>query len=167
MKTEKIVRLNHDQLPTFGVGTELDRKGWGSVFRQLVVRGMIEVDHDAFGALRMTLAAEPILRGHEPVHLRRERTASAAAAVMKKKNERAVLGAEDSELYEVLRGERARLAREQGVPAYIIFHDATLAAIATARPRTLDELGDIPGMGKSKIERYGTAVIVAVAGKPR
>ncbi|MGO9816912.1 MAG: DNA helicase RecQ [Acidocella sp.] len=167
VKTEKIVRLNHDQLPTFGVGTELDRKGWGSVFRQLVVRGMIEVDHDAFGALRMTLAAEPILRGHEPVHLRRERTASAAAAVMKKKNERAVLGAEDSELYEVLRGERARLAREQGVPAYIIFHDATLAAIATARPRTLDELGDIPGMGKSKIERYGTAVIVAVAGKPR
>ncbi|HUM08167.1 MAG TPA: DNA helicase RecQ [Acidocella sp.] len=167
VKTEKIVRLNHDQLPTFGVGTELDRKGWGSVFRQLVVRGMIEVDHDAFGALRMTQAAEPILRGHEPVHLRRERTASAAAAVMKKKNERAVLGAEDSELYEILRGERARLAREQGVPAYIIFHDATLAAIATARPRTLDELGDIPGMGKSKIERYGDAVLVAVAGKPR
>ena len=167
VKTEKILRLNHDQLPTFGVGTELDRKGWGSVFRQLVVRGMIEVDHDAFGALRMTQAAEPILRGHEPVHLRRERTASAAAAVMKKKNERAVLGAEDSELYEILRGERARLAREQGVPAYIIFHDATLAAIATARPRTLDELGDIPGMGKSKIERYGDAVLVAVAGKPR
>jgi len=164
VKTEKTERFNHDKLPTFGVGTELDRKGWASVFRQLVARGMIEVDHDSFGALHMTQAAEPILRGQEPVHLRRERSASAAAAVMKKKNERIALEGEDAGLYETLRGERAKLAREQGVPAYIIFHDATLAAIATARPRTLDELGDIPGIGKSKVERYGAAVLAAVAG---
>ena len=162
MKTDKIVRFRHDQLPTFGVGTELDRKGWGSVFRQLIVLGAIEVNHDAFGALQTTPMAEPILRGSEQLNFRRDRTATASARVMQKKNERIALNSEASSLYETLRAERARLAREQGVPAYIIFHDATLVAIATARPNTLDELGEIPGMGRTKLERYGATVLAAV-----
>jgi ATP-dependent DNA helicase RecQ len=162
IKTDKILRFGHDQLPTFGVGTELDRKGWSSLFRQLIVRGAIEVDHDSFGALRMTQAAEPILRGSEPLNFRRDRTAKTTTAVLKKKNDRMALDPASSALYEILRAERTRLAREQRIPAYIIFHDSTLAAIATARPRTLDELGEIPGMGKTKIERYGTAVLAAV-----
>ena len=153
----------HDKLPTFGVGKELDRKGWSSVFRQLIVRSLIEVDHDSFGALRMTRKAEPILRGNEPVHLRRDRTTTASTSVMKKKNERIALDADDTRFYDALRAERTRLAREQNVPAYVIFHDATLAAIATARPTTLDELGEIPGMGTTKIERYGPTVLEALA----
>ncbi len=161
--TEKIVQREHDKLPTFGVGTELDRKGWSSVFRQLIVRSLIEVDHDSFGALRMTRKAEPILRGNEPVHLRRDRTTTASTSVMKKKNERIALNADDTRFYDALRAERTRLAREQNVPAYIIFHDATLAAIATARPTTLDELSEIPGMGTTKIERYGPTVLAALA----
>ena len=162
VKTDKITRFQHDRLPTFGVGTELDRKGWGSVFRQLAVRGAIEIDHDTYGALRMTAAAEPILRGNQPVHFRRDQTARAAAKLTKK-TEAATLDDPASRLFETLRAERAKLAREQGVPAYVIFHDATLTAIATARPRTPAALGEIPGMGRTKIERYGAMVLAAVA----
>ncbi|OYV34608.1 MAG: ATP-dependent DNA helicase RecQ [Acidocella sp. 20-61-6] len=161
-KTEKILRFSHDKLPTFGVGTELDRKGWGSLFRQLIVRGMIEVDHDSYGALRMSATAEPVLRGLEPVRLRREQSASAAASVMKKRNERVVVEGEDAALYEALRAERTRLAREQAVPAYVIFHDATLVAIAASRPESLQALGEIPGMGRTKVERYGAVVLAVV-----
>jgi ATP-dependent DNA helicase RecQ len=162
VKTEKILAQNHDALPTFGVGTELDRKGWSGVFRQLIVRGVIEVDHEAFGALRPTAIAQPILRGTEPVHLRRDRGATATTALIKAKKERVPLSPGATGLFDILRAERTRLAREQNVPAYIIFHDATLAAIAAARPASLDELAEIPGLGKTKIERYGATVLAAV-----
>jgi ATP-dependent DNA helicase RecQ len=160
--TEKITRFGHDQLPTFGVGKELDRKAWGSVFRQLIVRGAVAVDHDSYGALRMTAAAEPILRGTEPVSLRRDRSTTASSTLIKKKTERIALGSGAETLFEILRAERARLAREQNVPAYVIFHDTTLAAIATARPGSLTALAEIPGMGRTKLDRYGAAVLAAV-----
>lgn len=160
-KTDKIMRFRHDGLPTFGVGSELDRKGWSSVFRQLIVRGAIEVNHDEFGALQTTQAAAPILRGEEPVHFRRDR-AKAPAPIMKKTGS-ATLDAPASRLFETLRTERGRLAREQGLPAYVIFHDATLLAIAAARPATLSDLAKIPGIGQTKLERYGPAVLAAVA----
>ncbi|OYV49727.1 MAG: ATP-dependent DNA helicase RecQ, partial [Acidocella sp. 20-58-15] len=162
MKTEKILKFNHDQLPTFGVGTELDRKGWGSVFRQMIVRGFIEVDHDSFGALRLTALAEPVLKGVETVNFRRERTSTSSAAVMKTKSARTELTGEAAKLFEALRTERSRLAKEQNVPAYVIFHDATLAAIATLRPSSFSALAEIPGMGTTKIERYGITVLNAV-----
>jgi ATP-dependent DNA helicase RecQ len=161
-KTEKITRFGHDKLPTFGVGTELDRNGWGALFRQLIVRGVIEVDHDAFGALRMTAAGAPILRGEEPILLPRERSAAASASLIKK--QAVPHAAASSELFETLRAARTRLAREQNVPAYVIFHDTTLLAIAAARPATPQDLAGIPGMGAKKIERYGAAVLAAVAG---
>ena len=158
VENDKMLRFGHDKLPTFGVGKELDRKGWGSVFRQLIVRGVLAVDHAAYGALLATATARPILRGEETVHLRRDQAGRSALNTIKKK-ERIALGAEAEGLYEALRAERTRLAREQSVPAYVIFHDATLAAIATARPQSLTELGDIPGMGRTKIERYGEVVL--------
>jgi ATP-dependent DNA helicase RecQ len=161
VENEKILRFGHEKLPTFGVGKELDRKGWGSVFRQLIVRGVLAVDHGSYGALFATARARPILRGEEPVHLRRDQAGRSALNAIKKK-ERIALGAEAEGLYEALRAERTRLAREQSVPAYVIFHDATLAAIATARPRSLTELGDIPGMGRTKVERYGEVVLQVI-----
>jgi ATP-dependent DNA helicase RecQ len=164
VKTEKITRFNHDKLPTFGIGTELDRKGWGSVFRQLVARGVIGVNHEAFGALQMTDAAQPILRGTETVLLRREKAATAAAIA--KKTERPELHGPAAVLFQRLRDERSRLAREQNVPAYVIFHDATLAAIAAARPLSAAALQEIPGMGKTKIERYGQVILNTVAAVP-
>ncbi|HVE22182.1 MAG TPA: DNA helicase RecQ [Acidocella sp.] len=161
VENEKILRFGHEKLPTFGVGKELDRKGWGSVFRQLIVRGVLAVDHGSYGALFATARAKPILRGEEPVHLRRDQAGRSALNTIKKK-ERIALGAEAEGLYEALRAERTRLAREQNVPAYVIFHDATLAAIATARPQSLAALGDIPGMGRTKIERYGEVVLQVI-----
>ena len=158
--TEKITRFGHDKLPTFGVGKELDRKAWGSVFRQLIVQGVIEVDHEAFGALKGGAGAPAVLRGEQQVHFRRDQ-AAALSATLKKKDQNALEPAAAA-LYEALRAERMRLAREQSVPAYVIFHDSTLLAIAAARPKDLRALGEIAGMGKSKLDRYGAVVLAAV-----
>jgi ATP-dependent DNA helicase RecQ len=112
----------------------------------------------------MTAAGAPILRGEEPILLPRERSAAASASLIKK--QAMPRDAAASELYETLRAARTRLAREQNVPAYVIFHDTTLLAIAAARPATPQDLAGIPGMGAKKIERYGAAVLAAVAGAP-
>ena len=161
--TEKIRRFRHDQLPTFAVGRELDRRGWGSVFRQLIVRGAIEIDHDHFGAMKMTASGEVIMRGLEPVTLRRDQTARATTAPALKPRERITLDKEATQLFALLKAERTYLARAQGVPAFVIFNDETLAAIATVRPHRLAELENIPGMGRSKIERYGSNILDAIA----
>jgi ATP-dependent DNA helicase RecQ len=163
VKTEKILKFGHDKLPTFGVGKELSKKSWGSVFRQLIVRGLIAVDHDSFGALFMTEMAAPVLRGTETILLRQDQETKTTGA-LKKSRDQPVLSAAAATLFESLRAERTRLAREQGVPAYIIFHDTTLAAIATARPTTLAALAEIPGMGQTKLDRYGAAILTVVAG---
>ncbi|HTJ89211.1 MAG TPA: DNA helicase RecQ, partial [Acidocella sp.] len=105
VENDKILRFGHEKLPTFGVGKELDRKGWGSVFRQLIVRGVLAVDHASYGALFATARARPILRGEEPVHLRRDQAGRSALNAIKKK-ERIALGAEAEGLYEALRAER-------------------------------------------------------------
>jgi ATP-dependent DNA helicase RecQ len=164
-KNEKIERFGHDQLPTFGVGTELDRKGWGSVFRQLIVRGALEVDHDNFGALCLTTSGEAILRGRETVLLRKETASGSARTILKGKAGRPEVAGKDQALFEALRAERTRLAREQNVPAYVIFHDSTLAAIAAARPGSEAALTEIPGMGASKIGRYGAAILSIIAAR--
>jgi ATP-dependent DNA helicase RecQ len=158
--TDKITRFGHDKLPTFGVGTELDRKAWSSVFRQLIVLGAIEVDHDSYGALKITKLAQPILRGTETIMFRRHQTATVAA--IRQKKERAAVPESATALFDALRAERAKLAKEQNVPAYVIFHDATLIAIATARPITRAALAEIPGMGTTKLDRYGATVLATV-----
>jgi len=160
--TDKITRFAHDKLPTFGVGTELDRKGWSSVFRQLIVHGVVEVDHESYGALKITALAQPILRGGEKIHFRRDQAATAAA--IRQKKERVSLNPEANALFDALRAERTKLAKEQNVPSYVIFHDATLIAIATSRPATLAALAEIPGMGKTKLDRYGATVLATIAG---
>jgi len=161
-RTEKVARAQHDQLPTFGVGKELDRTGWGSVFRQLIARGAVEVDHDNFGALRITAFGDAIMRGQEHVIFRREEKSRVASATTAKPRERAALDPADTLLFTKLKAERGALARAQGLPAFIIFHDTTLIQIAKARPRTLDDLQKIPGMGRSKIEKYGGNILEAV-----
>jgi ATP-dependent DNA helicase RecQ len=168
VQNEKIERQAHNQLPTFGVGKDFDRKEWSSIFRQLVAMGVMEVAHDAYGALRVTQAARPILRGEQPVRLRRDKastTKRALKAAAKARAGEAATGleAEAARLFEALRSERGRLAREQGVPPYVIFHDSTLIALASRRPRSLAELSDIPGMGQKKMERYGSAVLAVLS----
>ncbi len=160
---EKIRQFGHDRLSTYGVGGELDARAWRGVFRQLVAHGLLAVDAEGYGALRLTEASRAVLRGEQAVQLRklapacRERAASGARPAAA-----ADLDPADRPLFEALRTLRARLAREQNVPAYVIFHDATLREIARQRPEDLHALGRIGGIGAGKLERYGELVIDAV-----
>ena len=162
--SDKMQRFGHDRLPTFGVGRELDWKAWSSVFRQLVAFGVLEVAHDSYGALRLTEAARPILRGERKLLFRRDGPAGRRKdrTPAPRGLDSEISGAEAA-LFEALRAERSRLAREQGVPPYVIFHDATLIAVARRRPRNLAELSRVPGIGERKIERYGALLLAVVA----
>jgi ATP-dependent DNA helicase RecQ len=161
-KTEKIRRFGHERLPTFGVGREFDKPVWGSVFRQLIVKGAIEVDHDHYGALKLTPIGREILQGRQPISFRRDRAARAALAAVSSKAKRIELDREAAQLFAMLKAERAHLAKTQNLPPFTIFTDETLAAIAVAHPHSLADLAQIPGMGKSKIERYGMNILDAI-----
>jgi ATP-dependent DNA helicase RecQ len=169
VESEKTQRLGHGGLPTFGVGRDLSRQEWSSVFRQLVALGIIDIAHDAYGALRLTELARPVLRGERAVAMRRDKGSSlkrAPKSSTEKKRSKGASEAIDASargLFDALRAERGRLAREQGVPPYIIFHDTTLIALAQRRPQTMADLVGVPGMGKTKIERYGAAFLAALA----
>jgi ATP-dependent DNA helicase RecQ len=158
--TEKIRQYDHHKLSTYGIGADLDAKRWRGVFRQLVAAGLIEIDAEGYGALRLTEASRAVLRGEQKVELRRdiersrERTRAARATTAATD-----LPAHALPRFDALRSLRARLAREQNVPAYVIFHDATLRAIAADAPHDLTELGRISGVGVSKLERYGAQVL--------
>jgi ATP-dependent DNA helicase RecQ len=162
---ERIGQLGHDQLSTYGIGAELDARQWKGVFRQLVAMGLLEVDIEGHGSLRLTAASRPVLKGEQTVALReesprkrereRERSTRGGAAP-------ANVAAADQPAFEALRALRAQLAREQSVPAYVIFHDATLRAIAERRPRSLAELGTVTGVGGAKLERYGAQVLATL-----
>ncbi len=161
---ERSTQLGHDRLGVFGVGQDLDEREWRSVFRQLLAQGLLEADREGYATLRLTATSRPILLGEHTLHLRREakpaktssRDAKPTATIA------ANLNANEQSLWETLRTTRARLAREQNVPAYIIFHDATLIAMLQQRPQTLVELGTISGVGATKLQRYGEAFLAAL-----
>ncbi|MFO1495731.1 MAG: DNA helicase RecQ [Lysobacterales bacterium] len=157
-ETERVIQYNHQKISTFGVGCEHDERAWKSVFRQLVAGGYLDVEIGSYGALRLAERARAVLRGQETIELRREAPRRKAAAT------RYALSAHpaDDSLYERLRELRARLAREQNVPAYVIFHDATLRSIAEQRPHTEAQLAEVQGVGVKKIERYGAAFLELV-----
>jgi len=170
-RTDRMIDLRHDQLPTFGVGTDLDEDTWRVVARQLVAQGLLRPDSSAFGALRVTEAAGPVLRGESRVELRQvpRSPAGEAAGRVARSGSRKRVAAEaltgaDGELFEALRAGRKAIADEQGVPAYVVFHDATLREIAARRPRSTDDLLAVPGIGAMKAERYGERIL-AVVGK--
>ncbi len=158
--TERVISFGHNNLSVFGIGKEVDQRTWQSVIRQLAAANFIQVDPE-FGALKLTEAARPVLRGEQKVMLRRE-----AARRQTKKDARAAKAAEMPEaaqgLFQSLRTERARIAKSQGVPPYVVFHDATLRAMAETRPATLDAMGELPGVGQAKLARYGTKFLSVI-----
>ena len=167
---ERIQRFGHDKLSTFGIGQEQSQQEWRGVFRQLIARGLLAVDLEGHGGLRLTDAARPVLRGETRLMLRRDAKPEKAK---KARTARAPHGAFTSEadapLWQALRARRLELARAQGVPPYVVFHDATLAAMVERRPRTLEELAHISGVGERKLAAYGAdflRVILAHAGTP-
>jgi ATP-dependent DNA helicase RecQ len=166
-ETERVVRLGHNRLKTFGIGTELDRRGWLSVYRQLVAQGVVLPDVAGHGGLALAPMAAEILRGTRTVRFRldergRERATSRPAR--KAGTSAAELDPAARSLWEALRAWRLEEARRQELPPYVIFHDSTLAEVARRRPGSLAALAEIPGVGRSKLERYGAAVIAVVAG---
>ncbi|MDQ1118225.1 ATP-dependent DNA helicase RecQ [Pseudoxanthomonas sp. SORGH_AS 997] len=159
--TERIRQLGHDQLTTYGIGSDLDAATWRGVFRQLVAASVLEVDAEGHGSLRLTPSAKPVLQGQQTLLLRKDSpklrqrsggTSPAAAEVPET----------DQPLFQALRRLRAQLAKEQNVPAYVIFHDATLRNIAQQRPTDLRALARVGGVGGSKLDRYGPALIDVV-----
>lgn len=163
--TEKVQKFGHEQLSTFGIGSDLDARQWSSVFRQLVAGNLLEADIERHGALRLTAASAPVLRGERSLRFRSESPKPARSSGGGRKG-RSAPGATLPDLapaplarFNALREWRSATAREQNVPAYVIFHDSTLRAIAEAAPDDLDDLSRIPGIGSSKLERYGEAVL--------
>ncbi len=128
------------------------------MLRQLVVLALLEVDHAAYGALKLTAAARPVLRGEEKVWLR-----VIEARPKRSKTRLAVDHNDEDPLFVSLRAWRRKTANEKGLPAYVILHDATLREIAARKPATLTELGEISGLGVKKIEAYGEDVLAVVA----
>lgn len=159
--TDKVAQFAHDQLPTFGVGKDLPDATWRSVARQLVARGALDVAVENHGELVLTDTARPVLKGEEKMMLREEVARPGAARGPRAPG---ATPAGDA-LFDALRDWRRAEAQAQAVPAYVIFQDRTLAEIAAARPRTLDQLAAIPGVGRTKLERYGAEVLRLVAGQ--
>jgi ATP-dependent DNA helicase RecQ len=156
---ERIIARGHEHLSVHGIGTGLDARQWRGVFRQLVARGLLSPDLEGYGALRLTAAAHPVLRGDETILLRREpdraqRRASRRANASGNRRSLDIAPHEEA-LWNALRDTRAKLAREQGVPAYVIFHDATLYAMLRERPQDREALAAVSGVGAHKLERYG------------
>lgn len=180
--TERIRSLGHDRLSTYGIGANLDKDVWTSLFRQLIHRGYLRQDIAQYSVLKLTEIARPLLAGDERLELARPRFATTAAADGSDGGRRARGGRgrrsrggepgalfdasvePDPGLFEQLRALRRRLADEQGVPAYVVFSDATLEEMAILRPATLDQLLAVNGVGEVKLERYGAAFLDVLRG---
>ena len=161
--TERTRKLRHDRLSTYGIGAELDAKRWRSVFRQLVALGYLSVDIEGFGSLRLTELSRALLRGEKTLLLRQD--AIAAKSRTRTSVESAPVTSIEpgrEAMWEALRSCRRELAERQGVPPYVIFHDASLAEMTARCPRDLGAFAQIPGVGEKKLERYGSAFLAVI-----
>ena len=160
--TERVRQHGHDKLAVFGIGTELDQKQWRSVIRQLVVLGLITVDSAGYGALQLSEKSRPLLRGEVDLPLRRDLLVASQARKPKRKAS-VDIAEQDRGLFDTLRECRKELADENGVPPYVIFHDATLMQMATEKPTTSESLLEISGVGQTKLERYGAKFLQVIS----
>ncbi len=159
-ETDKVRQRGHQDLPTFGVGRDLNRGQWQAVYRQMMGQDLVRPDAARHGAFRMTEAARPILRGEQSIQLRRDtiRTATNRPAV------KTLVSEEDAPLLSALKAKRRALAETARVPAYVIFTDRTLIEMAETKPTTLDEMARISGVGAKKLDRYGADFLRIISG---
>ncbi|HKT29227.1 DNA helicase RecQ [Dyella sp.] len=167
--SERMSQLGHDRLSTFGIGADMDEKQWRSVFRQLLAAGLLATDAEGFGTLRLTAASRDVLVGNQSIHMREETRPARRAS--RRRDSQLVTGASlgievyEQPMWDALRGLRSRLAKQHGVPAYVIFHDATLLAMLRAMPENEDELASISGVGEAKLKRYGRDFLEVINAK--
>ncbi len=162
--SDRMLANNHQQLSTFGIGADLTAAQWRSVFRQLLAAGLLSTDPEGFGVLRLTESCRPILQGQQSIQLRLERNGQKKSSQRRaKKVEQHVFEGNDEQLWQSLCDCRTRLAKKQGVPPYLIFHDSTLRAMVEERPSNLLQFSSLNGVGQSKLERYGTIFLKIMA----
>ncbi|MEO6090063.1 MAG: DNA helicase RecQ [Umezawaea sp.] len=164
-KTAKVIQHDHDSLTVFGIGADLNESEWRGVVRQLLAQGLLAVEGD-YGTIVLTEASAAVLTRQRDVMLRREPERARAAKPARAAKAAAVvadLPAEAVPVFERLRTWRAATAKEQGVPAYVVFHDATLRQIATLAPGSLEELGTVNGVGENKLAKYGQGILDTLA----
>ncbi|WP_370451308.1 DNA helicase RecQ [Comamonas sp. BIGb0124] len=168
--TDKVTQFGHENLSTFGIGADLGEVQWRGVLRQLIALGALEIDAEAFNTLRLAGPARAILKGEETLFMRvsekapaggrtRRSTGGTGSGTARKADHEAGLDADGLRRYQALKAWRAEVAREHNLPAYVIFQNATLAAVAQDDPRDLDALASIPGMGEKKLAAYGDEVL--------
>ncbi len=161
--SEKVQKFGHDNLSTYGIGKELSVAEWRSVFRQLAAHGFLEVDMDGHGGLHLGEDCRDVLRGERRVELHRDTLREKRPRKARKAAATIDISPAGQALFDLLRAKRLALAKAQGVPPYVIFHDSTLVAMATTNPRNLESLALIPGVGESKLKRYGAEFLSAIA----
>jgi ATP-dependent DNA helicase RecQ len=166
--TERVRKFRHDALSTYGIGGELGNDAWRSVIRQLVALGLLAVDLEGHGGLRLGPDCRAVLRGERRIELRRDpawkktKSTKAGARAGGARQMIALDDPADEALFQALRGRRLALAKAQGVPPYVIFHDSTLLEMAQRKPRRLEELAHLTGVGQAKLQRYGSAFLDVV-----
>jgi len=161
--TDKALQFGHEQLPTFGVGADLDEAAWRSVARQLLASGLLYADAQQYGALKLAENAKPVLKGETTLMLRRQAPRKKGGTSSRRSNLPHAASPADDPLFAALRAWRAALAREQGVPAYVILHDKTLHELAARRPGPMEELLNVGGIGAAKAARYGATLLELLA----
>jgi ATP-dependent DNA helicase RecQ len=165
--TERVTQFEHDKLSVFGIGHELNEKQWRAVIRQLIAMGHLRSDSEAYGALKLTESARGVLKGETEVMLREQAPGARVRAnrARSRRGDLAAMPADqaagqiDPDLRARLRAWRSDVARQRGVPAYVVLHDATIDGIVRAWPTTLDELRSVPGIGDKKLEHYGEELL--------
>jgi ATP-dependent DNA helicase RecQ len=167
--TERVKQVGHDKLSVFGIGRELNERQWRAALRQLVAMGHLQPDSEAFGALKLTETARGVLKGETEVMLREQVAGSRIRATRVKSRRGDIapqaagqVAASNPALVGALRKWRSEMARQRGVPAYVVLHDATIDGIAAARPTTPAQLRGIPGIGDKKLEHYGDELLALV-----
>jgi ATP-dependent DNA helicase RecQ len=167
--TDKVTQRGHKAVSTFGIGADLSETQWRAVLRQLMAIGAVEVDAQAFNTLKLTESARAVLKGEVPVRLRASElpthTRKSRRAASERPVAKAAVALDDvaQASFMALKAWRAEVAKAHNLPAYVIFHDATLAAIAQSAPQSLEDLQGISGMGERKLAAYGSAVLEVVA----
>ena len=158
----QVQRFNHDKVSTFGIGQAYQQSQWQSIYRQLVAAGLLTVDMNGFGSLRLTEKSYGLLRGEHTIALRNdpEITKKKSKPVLKREQKTGAVPRDS--LWQLLKNKRLELAREQGVPPYVIFHDSSLIEIHEKKPQTLTEFATISGVGERKLQRYGMAFISVI-----
>jgi ATP-dependent DNA helicase RecQ len=164
---DKVKQWGHDQLSTFGIGSDKPESEWRAILRQAIALGLVEIDHENYGALRLPEAARAVLKGERSIAMRHyQKPVKQRRPVSKPTGFGEIeLSVPQQALFEKLRWWRVETARSHNVPAYVIFHDATLREIARAMPITLEELGRVSGVGEKKRETYGEQLIALVSGQ--